>query len=152
MVRETQQGKYQSVATIGRHRLLADEPEEVGGLDSGPSPYEFLSIALGACTAMTLRIYADHKKLDLGRITVRVDHGKVRVAHEQDSDADVAGKEARIDRFRRQISVDGELTPEIRAKLLEIAGKCPVHRTLLSQPEILTEFAETVEAANITEV
>jgi uncharacterized OsmC-like protein/pimeloyl-ACP methyl ester carboxylesterase len=152
VVRETQQGKYQSVAAIGRHRLLADEPNEVGGLDSGPSPYEYLSIALGACTTMTLRIYAEHKKLDLGRITVRVDHGKVRVGHEQDSDADVVGKEARIDRFRRQISVDGETTPEIRSKLLEIAGKCPVHRTLLSRPEILTEFTETENLVNITEV
>src|SRR5262249_3775082 len=81
LIRETMQGRYQNIAVAGRHRLIADEPVSVGGLDSGPNPYDYLSIALGACTAMTLRVYAQHKKIDLGRISIAVKHGKVAARH-----------------------------------------------------------------------
>lgn len=130
VVTETGLGKYQNAARTGGHRLLADEPARVGGLDSGPSPYEFLSIALGACTTMTLRMYAERKGVELGRVSVAVNHGKVAAAHCEDCEAAAEGREGRIDRFERVISVEGDLSPELADKLIEIAGKCPVHRTL----------------------
>lgn len=138
MVRETGQGKFQSMVRAGRHRLLADEPTEVGGLDSGPSPYDYLAIALGACTAMTLRVYADHKKLALGRLSVEVRHGKVSAEHCIDCGHVADGREGKIDRFERIISVDGEVDQALSDKLVEIAGKCPVHRTLESTSAVVT--------------
>ena len=140
LVRETSQGKFQNIVMAGRHRLLADEPVAVGGLDSGPSPYDYLSIALGACTAMTLRIYAEHKKLQLGRITVEVRHGKTAVEHCTDCGHVAEGREGRIDRFERIIGVEGGADPSLAAKLLEIAGKCPVHRTLEASSAIVTRI------------
>ena len=118
--------------------LLADEPSDVGGADSGPSPYDFLSIALGTCTAMTLRMYADRKKLDLGRVSVTVDHAKV---HAEDCAECEKGRTGRIDRFERIISVEGEVAPDVRDKLIEIAGKCPVHRTLEAASAVVTKLA-----------
>ena len=140
LVRETSQGKFQNVVMAGRHRLLADEPVAVGGLDSGPSPYDYLSIALGACTAMTLRIYAEHKKLQLGRITVEVRHGKTAVEHCTDCGHAAEGREGRIDRFERIIGVEGGADPGLAAKLVEIAGKCPVHRTLEASSAVVTHI------------
>lgn len=137
-VMETGEGRFQNAVQAGRHRLFADEPESVGGLDSGPSPYDFLSIALGACTSMTLRIYAEHKKLQLGRITVDVSHAKTHARDcEECSESERAGG-ARIDRFERRIVVEGEIAPELEEKLVEIAGKCPVHRTLESVARVRT--------------
>ncbi len=147
MVRETGQGKFQSMVVSGRHRLLADEPTEVGGLDSGPSPYDYLAIALGACTAMTLRIYADHKKLSLGRLSVEVRHGKVPAAHCIDCGHVAEGREGKIDRFERIISVDGEVDQALSNKLVEIAGKCPVHRTLEAASAVVTRVAPAAGAA-----
>lgn len=147
MVRETGQGKFQSMVVAGRHRLLADEPTEVGGLDSGPSPYDYLAIALGACTAMTLRIYADHKKLALGRLSVEVRHGKVPADHCTDCGHVAEGREGKIDRFERIISVDGEVDQALSDKLVEIAGKCPVHRTLESASAVVTRVAPAAGAA-----
>lgn len=138
LVRETGQGVYQNSVAVGRHRLIADEPGAAGGLDSGPSPYDYLSIALGACTAMTLRAYAEYKKLALGRLSVVVRHGKVAAQHCMDCGAVAEGREGRIDRFERTISVEGEIDAALRDKLLEIAGKCPVHRTLTAASAVIT--------------
>ena len=136
-VMETGEGKFQNAVQAGRHRLFADEPESVGGQDTGPSPYDFLSIALGACTSMTLRLYAARKGLDLGRVQVDVSHEKI---HVRDG---VAGADSpvhpKIDCFTRVITIDGEVGDEVAAKVVEIAGKCPVHRTLEKSAQIVTE-------------
>ncbi|WP_025029950.1 bifunctional alpha/beta hydrolase/OsmC family protein [Nitratireductor aquibiodomus] len=136
-VMETGQGKFQNAVQAGRHRLFADEPESFGGLDTGPSPYDFLSIALGACTTMTLRLYADRKKLDLGRISVDVSHDKVHARDCEDC-SEAAKAQGRIDRFERVIEVEKPVSSELRDKLIEIAGKCPVHRTLESVAHVHT--------------
>jgi uncharacterized OsmC-like protein/alpha-beta hydrolase superfamily lysophospholipase len=138
LVRETGQGRYQSSIVAGRHRLVADEPIEAGGHDSGPTPYDYLSIALGACTAMTLRVYAEHKKLALGRVSVAVRHGKVAAQHCLDCGAAAEGREGRIDRFERAISIEGDIDATLRDKLIEIADKCPVHRTLEAASAVVT--------------
>lgn len=140
IVSETGLGKYQNAVVAGPHHLLADEPTAVGGLGSGPSPYDFLSIALGACTSMTLRMYADHKKLDLGRVTVEVRHGKVPVDHCEDCSEAIEGRAGKIDRFERTISVEGDVDTGLQDKLVEIAGKCPVHRTLESSSAVVTRI------------
>jgi uncharacterized OsmC-like protein/alpha-beta hydrolase superfamily lysophospholipase len=141
LVAETGAGKFQNAIVAGRHRLLADEPSSVGGLDSGPSPYDYLAAALGACTSMTLRIYAEHKKLALGRVTVSVTHGKVGVEHCADCGEAVEGRTGKIDRFERTISVEGEIDAGLADKLVEIAGKCPVHRTLEAGAAVVTRLA-----------
>lgn len=133
-VAETGQGKFQAEVVTGPHRMLADEPVAYGGMDSGPSPYDFLSIALGACTAMTIRMYADRKKLALERAAVHVRHGKVHAA----DCAECEGREGRIDRFERELELAGDLDEETRKRLQEIADKCPVHRTLEQSSVIVT--------------
>jgi len=144
-VMETGEGKFQNMVRAGRHRLFADEPEKVGGLDSGPTPYDYLSIALGGCTSMTLRLYADLKKISLGRITVDVAHDKVHAADCADCAADKPA-DAKIDRFTRTIEVEAELTDELRAKIIEIANKCPVHRTLETSAIVATSVETAKEA------
>jgi uncharacterized OsmC-like protein/esterase/lipase len=143
LVRETGLGAYQTSISVRRHQLIADEPVAAGGLDTGPSPYDYLSIALGACTAITLRVYAQHQQLALGRISVAVSHDKTAVEHCSDCGDVAAGREGRIDRFERVITVEGEVDEALRAKLLQIAGKCPVHRTLEAGSAVVTR----VEAA-----
>jgi putative redox protein len=133
-VTETREGKFQQTIAMGPHRLVADEPIPVGGLDSGPNPYDLLLAGLGACTAMTLRLYADRKNLPLERVSVTLKHGKV---HASDC-ADCETKEGMIDRIERAITLDGQLDGEQRAKLIEIADICPVHRTLTSEIDIRT--------------
>jgi putative redox protein len=133
-VTETGGGKFQQSVTIGPHRLTADEPVAAGGLDSGPSPYDFLLAALGACTSMTLRIYAEQKKLPLERVSVTLSHSKI---HAQDC-AECETKEGKIDRIERVLTLSGDLDDAQRARLLEIADKCPVHRTLTSEVNIRT--------------
>jgi uncharacterized OsmC-like protein/fermentation-respiration switch protein FrsA (DUF1100 family) len=140
LVRETGLGKYQNSIAVGRHRLIADEPLSAGGLDSGPNPYDYLSIALGTCTAMTLRVYAEHKKLELGRVSVAIRHGKTDAQHCLDCGAVAEGREGMIDRFERLISVEGELDSSLQEKLIEIAGKCPVHRTLEAASAVVTRI------------
>src|SRR5690606_14945208 len=135
--------KFQNAVTVDRHHLLADEPEAVGGLDSGPGPYDYLAVALGACTSMTLRLYAEYKKLALPPVTVRVGHGKVPVEHCQDCGKAVEGRSGKIDRFERTISVAGGVDEELAAKLVEIAGKCPVHRTLEAGAAVVTRVANS---------
>lgn len=147
VVTETGAGKFQNLAKAGAHRLLADEPRKVGGLDSGPSPYDYLSIALGACTSMTLRMYADFKKLELGRVKVEVRHGKVPADHCEDCGAAAEGRSGKIDRFERVITIDGPVAPELREKLAEIAGKCPVHRTLEARSAVVTRVTASQSEA-----
>lgn len=137
-VSETGGGKFQQRVVIGRHRLTADEPEKQGGLDSGPTPYDFLSIALGACTSMTLRLYAEHKKLELGAISVTVDHKKV---HAKDCAECAEGREGYIDRFERTIRIAGGAGADLAEKIVEIAGKCPVHKTLERSSVVVTKLA-----------
>lgn len=139
VVSETGAGKFQNTVTVGAHRLLADEPASVGGLDSGPSPYDYLAIALAACTSMTLRIYAEYKHLSMGQLTVRVNHGKVPVEHCADCGSAVEGRVGKIDRFEREISVEGSLDAAVRERLVEIANKCPVHRTLEAGAAVVTK-------------
>jgi uncharacterized OsmC-like protein/alpha/beta superfamily hydrolase len=141
MVAETGAGKFQNVITAGRHRLVADEPASVGGLDSGPSPYDYLAAALGACTSMTLRVYAEHKRLALGRLTVSVRHGKLPAEHCQDCGEAAEGRTGKIDRFERVISVEGGIDDAMADKVIEIAGKCPVHRSLDGRSAIVTKVA-----------
>jgi uncharacterized OsmC-like protein len=139
LVRVTETGvtPFQQRVEVGGHAMLADEPADVGGGGTGPTPYDFVAIGLAACTAMTLRMYADHKKLDLGRVTVTVDHAKV---HAKDCAECGEGREGRIDRFERVIAVEGTLAPDLRAKLKEIADKCPVHRTLEASSAVVTRL------------
>lgn len=141
LVHETGQGTYQNAIAVGRHRLIADEPVAAGGLDSGPTPYDYLAIALAACTAMTLRVYAKHKNLALGRVSVAIRHGKVAAQHCSDCGAAAEGREGRIDRFERAIAVEGDIDDALRDKLIEIADKCPVHRTLESAAAVVTTLA-----------
>jgi putative redox protein len=136
-VRETHAGKFQQEIAVGPHRLIADEPVASGGEDSGPSPYDLLTSALGACTAMTIRLYANLKQIPLERVLVRLRHEKI---HASDC-ADCETKEGRIDRIERVIELEGPLDETQRAKLLEIANKCPVHRTLHSEITIPTRLA-----------
>jgi uncharacterized OsmC-like protein/alpha/beta superfamily hydrolase len=145
VVAETSQGTFLNHVVVGRHRLLADEPESVGGYDAGPGPYDFLGAALGACTSMTLRLYADRKQLPLDRVTVEVSHDKVHAddcAECVDNGAFV-GRGGMIDRFERVIHIEGDdLTDADRDKLLIIADKCPVHRTLEHASAIVTRLAD----------
>jgi uncharacterized OsmC-like protein/fermentation-respiration switch protein FrsA (DUF1100 family) len=134
LVRETGNGKFQQEVLSGAHRFLADEPVKVGGLDSGLGPYDLLLAGLGACTSMTLRLYADNKKLPLERVTVRLTHNKI---HAEDCLA-CETKEGMVDRIDRTITFEGALDADQRRRLLEIADKCPVHRTLKSEIEIRT--------------
>ena len=134
LVQETGHGTFQQEVTIGRHRLIADEPVDAGGLDSGPGPYDFLLTALGACTSMTLRLYAQHKGLPLDRVMVRLSHDRVYAADCKSCETKVG----KIDRIERAITLTGALDEAQRARLIEIADKCPVHRTLTSEIDIRT--------------
>jgi putative redox protein len=135
---ETGNGKFQNAVLAGRHRLFADEPESVGGTDTGPSPYDFLSAALGACTSMTLRMYADFKKLKLGTVTVDVSHAKIHAKDCEECTQDRQTKGGKIDRFERVITIDGDISTELADKIEEIADKCPVHRTLEGKAQVVT--------------
>ncbi|HLN11406.1 MAG TPA: OsmC family protein, partial [Xanthobacteraceae bacterium] len=137
VVRETREGRFQQAITVGRHRLTADEPVSVGGLDSGPAPYDFLLAGLGACTAMTMRLYAEHKGLALDRVSVTLQHGKIHAA----DCATCETREGKIDRIERTIRIEGHLSDAERARLMEIADKCPVHRTLVGEIDIVTKAA-----------
>ncbi len=125
-IRETGQGKFQAMVAAGPHRFIADEPTTIGGLGSGPSPYEFLSTALGTCTSMTIRMYAERKGLPLDRVSVNVEHER---RHGQ-SASEAGEKEPPIDHFTRNIRLEGQLDEAQRQRVLEIADRCPVHRTL----------------------
>ena len=134
IVRETRRGTFEQEIISGAHHLIADEPVNVGGLDSGPGPYDLLLAALGACTSMTLRLYADRKKLPLTRVQVRLRHGRIYAT----DCAECETKEGMIDRIERVITLQGDLDASERARLMDMADKCPVHRTLKSEIDIRT--------------
>lgn len=136
-VAETGEGKFAQLVIAGRHRFHADEPASAGGTDAGPSPYDLLLAGLGACTSMTLRMYAAQKQWPLERVSVDLHHAKV---HATDC-ADCETKEGRIDRIEREIHLEGPLDETQRARLLEIANKCPVHRTLHSEVQVVSRLA-----------
>jgi putative redox protein len=134
IVRETHKGKFQQDILSGKHHLTADEPADAGGLDSGPNPYDLLLAALGACTSMTLRLYAEQRKLPLKRVEVRLRHDRIYAA----DCAECETKEGLIDHIERVITLEGDLDAAQRKRLMEIADKCPVHRTLTSEVRIRT--------------
>jgi putative redox protein len=134
IVRETGSGSFQQEILAGRHRLLADEPASVGGTDTGPTPYGLLLAALGACTSMTVRMYADRKKWPLKNVSVSLSHDKIHAA----DCADCETRDGKIDEITRDIALTGDLDDEQRVRLMEIAEKCPVHRTLHSEIKIRT--------------
>jgi putative redox protein len=138
VVRETRNSKFQQDVSVGPHHLLADEPVAAGGEDSGPGPYDFVLAGLGACTSMTMRLYADRKSLPLERVTVTLKHSKI---HAEDC-AECETKAGMLDQIDRVITMEGALDAEQRKKLLEIADKCPVHRTLTSEIHIVTRAAD----------
>lgn len=140
LIAETGEGKFQNFVRSGSHRMLADEPTSVGGLDSGPSPYDFLAVALGACTSMTLRMYATFKKLDIGAISVTVLHEKIHATDCEACAEDMMTPSGKIDQFERRISIEGGFDPALHDKLLEIADKCPVHKTLEGKAAVVTRI------------
>ena len=133
-VSESGQSAYSQTIQAGRHQLTADEPESYGGKDLGPSPYDFLLAGLGACTSMTIRMYASRKQWPLEQVIVHLTHSKIHAQYCAECETETA----RVDRIERRIELHGNLTPEQREKLLEIADKCPVHRTLQSEISIKT--------------
>ncbi|HLZ00578.1 MAG TPA: bifunctional alpha/beta hydrolase/OsmC family protein [Bradyrhizobium sp.] len=137
-VRETRQSKFQNTVTIGPHHLLADEPASAGGEDSGPGPYDFLLAGLGACKSMTMRLYADRKSFPLERATVTLNHSKI---YAKDC-AECETREGMLDQIEVAIGLEGPLDSDQRKRILEIADKCPVHRTLTSEIRIVTRAAD----------
>ena len=129
-VSENGLGCYQQTVSNGRHTLIADEPQAMGGDDAGPAPYDLLLAALGSCTSITLRMYAQRKNLALTHVSVALTHEKI----------DVDGQ--RVDRIERHITLTGDLSDEQRARLLEIANKCPMYRTLQSDIRIDSRLAD----------
>jgi putative redox protein len=122
---------------VGPHELRADEPTSAGGTDSGPNPYDLLLAALGACTSMTLGLYARRKKWPLQAVTVRLRHSRVHAADCESCET----KEGLLDRIERDVELAGPLDETQRSRLLEIANRCPVHRTLTSEIDIRTRLA-----------
>jgi putative redox protein len=121
---------------VGSHRLAADEPREAGGTDTGPSPYDLLLASLGSCTSMTVAMYARRKQWPLRAVTVRLRHSKIHAADCESCET----KEGYLDRIERAVELEGPLDQDQRARLLEIANKCPVHRTLTSEVVIQTRL------------
>lgn len=128
--------RFTTQIKVGRHRLTADEPEDFGGNDFGPSPYGLVASGLAACTAMTLRMYAERKKWDLREITVHVSHARSHIEDCQNCDS----ANGKIDKFTRELELVGELDNDQKRRLLEIADKCPVHKTLESNARIETSL------------
>jgi putative redox protein len=141
-VTEAGTGKFTQTIRSGRHQWLADEPSDFGGDDAGPGPYDLLLAGLGACTTMTLRMYATRKKLPLERVRVTLRHDRI---HAEDC-SDCETTEGRLDEIRRSITLQGDLDDAQRQRLLEIADRCPVHRTLTGEVKIRTALAGKDEA------
>jgi putative redox protein len=133
---ETGAGAFATEVHAGRHRWLADEPVAVGGDDSGPGPYDLLAASLGACTAMTLRMYARQKGLPLERVRVRLKHSKIHATDCEHCETSAG----RIDRIEREIELQGPLDDAQHRRLLEIADRCPVHRTLHAEVDVPTRL------------
>ena len=136
VVTENGRGRYQQSVRAGRHTLVADEPVAAGGGDGGPAPFDYLLAALGACTSITLRMYAEIKKLPLTGINVELTHEKIEIAGE-----------GKTDRIERIITLTGDLTEAQRSRMLEIANKCPMHRTLRADIQIDSALTESTELA-----
>ena len=134
-VRGGSSGFAQEVTT-GRHHFATDEPISAGGTDTGPSPYDLLLAALGSCTSMTISMYARRRSLPLKEVVVRLRHSKI---HAEDC-ANCETKQGMLDRIDRDIELIGDLNDEQRAKLLDLANKCPVRRTLASEIDIRTQL------------
>ena len=137
IVEDSNSGPFAETIHVGTHVLAADEPVAAGGNDTGPNPYDYLLIALGTCTAMTLRMYARRKGWPLEKVRVRLKHDKV---HAEDC-ADCETKKGLLDRIEKLIELEGPLSDEQRQRLLEMAGHCPVHRTLTSEIVIESRLA-----------
>jgi uncharacterized OsmC-like protein len=130
---------YRTEIHAGPHTFVADEPLEAGGTDDGPTPYDLVLAALGACTAMTLRMYADRKQWPLESVTVHLRHGRSHAADEQQCE----NRPVRLDQIERTLELSGALTDEQRVRLAEIAERCPVHRTLDAGVRITTRLSAT---------
>lgn len=122
-------GRYQQEVRIGKHQLLVDEPEKLGGDDAGPDPMDFVLTGLGACTAITLRMYAEKKGLDIARITVSLEHRRSPEGKHQ---------------VERVVAIEGNLTDEQRARLLDIANRCPIYLALQQPMEVTTRLENGV--------
>jgi uncharacterized OsmC-like protein/alpha-beta hydrolase superfamily lysophospholipase len=138
VVVRTGKAGLQTDIMVRNHRMIADEPIRDGGADTGPTPYDYLIAALGACTSMTLRMYADRKQWPLEEIVVRLKHEKTHAKDCRQCDKATEG----MDRIEREIELTGPLTPAQREKLLEISDRCPVHRTLSSEIRIESRLKE----------
>lgn len=138
VVQETGASHLQQLISVGKHRMLADEPVSAGGHDTGAGPYDFLLAGLGACTSMTMRLYAERKAIPLDRVTVTLKHGRIYAKDCETCET----KEGMISRIERTIAMEGNFDAEQRQKLLDIADKCPVHRTLTSEISIVTRAVE----------
>lgn len=141
VVRGTPQAFLQEIS-VGKHHLKADEPISIGGSDAAPDPYDYLLAGLGACTSMTIGLYARRSKWPLEHVTVTLHHARI---HANDC-ADCETKSGMLDRVDLQVELTGPLTEEQRAKLLEVAHKCPVHRTLKSEIDIRVHAAAPAPA------
>jgi putative redox protein len=137
LVAETGEGRFAQTINAAGHALRADEPASFGGADTGPSPYDLLLAALGACTSMTVRMYANQKEWPLETVAVRLNHKKIHAEDCQSCET----KEGKLDRIDRELELTGPLDQDQRDRLLEIADKCPVHRTLVSENLIVTRLA-----------
>ena len=134
---ENGRGPYGQDVTVGRHLLLADEPEPVGH-DTGASPYDLLLASLGACTSMTLRMYAERKQWPLDKVSVSLRHSRI---HARDC-VDCETESGQLDRIDRSIELTGDLDDDQRQRLLEIADRCPVHRTLHGEVDVRTTLED----------
>lgn len=134
----TQAGAFRTDMFVNGHAMVADEPVSYGGTNKGPSPYDYLQAALGACTGMTVQMYASRKKWPLESVVVRLHHEKI---HARDC-VDCDNPNHRIDHFERELEIHGELSEDQRQRLLEISEKCPVHRTLHQEVKITTRLVE----------
>ena len=139
VVTRTDEDGFRTEIMAKRHPLVADEPVAVGGTDTGPTPYDLLAAALGACTGMTLRMYADRKEWPLDEVTVHLKHSKI---HAADCEEDCEDGDAKLDHMDRIVELEGDLTDEQRERLLEIADRCPVHRTFEAGIRVETELEE----------
>lgn len=142
------EGAYTTRILAGDHELLADEPKFVGGDDLGPGPYEYLLSSLGACTGMTLRMYANRKKWPMTAVNVHLDHNKIHARDCEDCTDDQKQSNAKIDIIYKRLEIEGDLDETQRARLLEIASRCPVHRTLLGHIKIETAPSTTALEAS----
>ncbi|MDX2144575.1 MAG: OsmC family protein [Rhodospirillaceae bacterium] len=133
---ETGAGRFANEVRVGRHRLIADEPVDAGGTDTGPMPHDFVLAGLGACTSMTVRMYAERKGIPLTRVSVRLSYRKMKAA----DCPDCTTKEGEVTEMTRDVTLEGNLSDEQRQRLIEIANKCPVHKTLSGEIKIRTHL------------